>query len=141
MRIHREIPVRRPAREVFEFMRDFTTTEQWDPGTVSTDRISGDGGVGTRYLNVSRFLGRETELVYELIAEQPGSELLLRGTNDTVVAEDRISVRPVDDSSSVVTYDARFSFSGIVRLVVPLAAPAFKRLGDRAATRLAEVLS
>jgi hypothetical protein len=40
--------------EVRAFLSDFTTTEQWDPPTVSTVRVSGDGGVGTRYQNTSR---------------------------------------------------------------------------------------
>lgn len=140
MRIIREIPIPRPANEVFDFMRDFTTTEQWDPGTVSTRLISGDGGVGTRYANVSRFLGRESELTYEVIAEAPGESIHLRGSNETVVADDRITVRSSGEGSCVVIYDAHFQFAGVARLVAPLTAPAFKRLGDRAAEQLARVL-
>ncbi len=30
---------------VFAYLADFTTTEQWDPGTVRTVRVAGDGGV------------------------------------------------------------------------------------------------
>ena len=33
---------------VFEYLSDFTTTTEWDPGTVA-ERVSGDGGVGTTY--------------------------------------------------------------------------------------------
>ncbi len=51
----------RPER-VFAYLADFTHTEEWDPGTVRTHRVSGDGGVGTTYANTSRFLGRETDL-------------------------------------------------------------------------------
>ena len=52
---------RSPRRQVvFAYLSDFTTTTEWDPGTVRTTRESGDGGIGTRYRNVSRFLGRET---------------------------------------------------------------------------------
>ena len=36
---------------------------------------------------------------------------------------------------------AEFTFKGAARLVAPLLAPAFKRLGDRAAERLGDVLS
>jgi hypothetical protein len=42
--------------EVWAFLSDFTTTEGWDPPTVSTVRATGDGGVGTEYANTSRVL-------------------------------------------------------------------------------------
>ena len=38
---------------MFAYLSDFTTTNEWDPGTVSTERVSGDGGVGTTYHNTS----------------------------------------------------------------------------------------
>ena len=64
MRIDRTVETSAPTAQVFDFLADFTNTEEWDPGTVRTDRISGDGGVGTAYANTSRFLGRNTDLTY-----------------------------------------------------------------------------
>jgi uncharacterized protein YndB with AHSA1/START domain len=64
MEIVRTLVLPRPPEQVFSYLQDFTNTEEWDPGTVRTTRESGDGGVGTRYHNVSKFLGRETELTY-----------------------------------------------------------------------------
>lgn len=140
MKIHRTVESQKPAAEVFAYMSDFTTTEEWDPGTVRTERVLGDGGVGTVYDNTSRFLGRETELQYEVKVVKPGAHIHLRGENDTVVADDHISVRERPGGGSVLTYDAEFSFKGAARFLAPLAAPAFRRLGDRAEQRLTEVL-
>ena len=64
MKIVRTVATDRPMAEVFAYLSDFTSTEEWDPGTLRTTRESGDGGVGTRYRNVSRFLGSGTELTY-----------------------------------------------------------------------------
>jgi hypothetical protein len=141
MKIFRKVQSTRVAEDVFEYVSDFTKTEEWDPGTVTTVRLHGDGGVGTRYRNVSRFLGRETELEYEVISFEPGASIHLRGTGDNVVADDRIAVRELPDGGSELTYDAHFRFSGVARLLAPLVAPAFKRLGDRAERRLGEVLN
>ena len=47
MLIERTVTVDRPPAEVFAYLADFTTTTEWDPGTVRTTRESGDGGVGT----------------------------------------------------------------------------------------------
>ena len=60
--VERTITVSQPIAQVWAYLSDFTTTQEWDPPTVSTVRQSGDReGVGTTYLNVSEFLGYETE--------------------------------------------------------------------------------
>ena len=69
--VERTITVERPVQAVWTYLTDFTTTEQWDPPTVSTVCTSGDGGVGTTYHNVSRLLGREVEVDYEVVQYEP----------------------------------------------------------------------
>ena len=131
MEISRTLQVPRPQEEVFAYLRDFTTTEEWDPGTVRTTRLEGDGGVGTRYRNVSRFLGRETELEYVVEESDSPSRLRLRGENKTVVSEDTMTLTPTREGTQL-TYRAEFTFKGAARFVAPLLAPAFRRLGDEA---------
>jgi uncharacterized protein YndB with AHSA1/START domain len=132
MRISRSVTVERPLREVFSYLADFTTTTEWDPGTVRTTRERGDGAEGTRYHNVSRFLGRETELTYVVTDYAPPRRIVLRGENNAVIAYDTITLEPTPAGRTRVTYEAEFRFRGWARLVAPLTAPAFRRLGDRA---------
>ena len=70
MHVERTLTVPRPIEAVFDYLADFTHTNDWDPGTVETRRTSGDGGVGTTYANTSEFMGRKTELTYETIAHE-----------------------------------------------------------------------
>ena len=132
MKITRTIAVAKPIDAVFAYLSDFTTTTEWDPGTVRTVRKSGDGGVGTAYLNTSTFLGRETKLTYVVEDLVPNQRIRLRGTNPTVVATDTMTFTSLPDGSQV-TYSADFAFKGLTRLLAPLLSPAFTRLGDRAA--------
>ena len=132
MKVTRTVTVDRPAAEVFAYLSDFTTTTEWDPGTVRTTRESGDGGVGTRYHNVSRFLGRTTELIYVVTQHHAPRRLALRGENSSVVAHDTLTFEPLGAARTRVTYEADFAFRGWIRLFAPLTAPAFRRLGDRA---------
>ena len=44
-----------------------------------------------------------------------------------------MTLRPTPDGRAEVTYRAVFTFKGLARFVTPLAAPAFRRLGDKAA--------
>jgi hypothetical protein len=50
MRLLRTVVVENPLGAVFDYLSDFTTTTQWDPGTVTTVRQHGNGGIGTTYL-------------------------------------------------------------------------------------------
>jgi uncharacterized protein YndB with AHSA1/START domain len=133
MELVRSVIVDRPVEEVFAYLADFTTTTEWDPGTVRTTRESGDGGVGTHYRNVSKFLGRTVELTYVVVDHEPPGLISLRAENDSLIAHDTITVRPASGGGAEITYRAVFTFKGLLRYVMPLAAPAFRKLGDEAA--------
>ena len=140
MQLRRTVETTASPAVVFAYLSDFTTTNEWDPGTVRTERISGDGGVGTTYANTSSFMGRETELTYEVVEHQPDSRFALRGENKSVVAHDSMEIGPLGDGSTV-TYTADFTFKGLGKLVAPLLAPALKKLGDEAEQGLREALA
>ena len=139
MKLERTVLTQADPEKVFAYLSDFTTTTEWDPGTVRTERVSGDGGVGTTYRNVSKFLGRESELTYTVITLETPRTIALRGENATVVAHDTMQVRP-DGGGTRVTYTADFAFKGVARFVAPLLRPALNRLGDHAEEGLAEAL-
>jgi uncharacterized protein YndB with AHSA1/START domain len=137
--IERTVTVDRPLAKVFAYLSDFTTTNEWDPGTVETVRVSGDGGVGTAYRNTSKFAGRETELTYVVEEIVPDKVFALRGENKTVVAHDTMTFRETP-SGTEVRYVAEFEFKGLAKLVAPLMGPFFKKLGDEAEQGMREAL-
>ena len=140
MRVQKAVVVDKPLNVVFGYLSDFTTTTEWDPATVVTVKRDGDGGVGTTYLNTSRFLGRETQLTYVVRDLIPGQRIQLRGENKTVIAVDTMSFRSVD-AYTEVTYTAEFTFKGLSRLLGPLLRPALERLGTEAETGMHKALS
>ena len=129
--LRRTIRVDKPLRRVYDYLADFENTEEWDAGTVRTTRTSGDGGVGTTYRNVSRFLGKETELTYVVIGLEQARTIALRGANKTVVAHDTMRLSG-DDEHAEVDYTAVFEFQGLARYLEPLLTFPLKRLGDEA---------
>ena len=131
MRLQKTVVIDKPRDAVFDYLSDFTTTTEWDPGTVVTVTQHGDGGAGTTYLNTSTFLGRKTQLTY-VVEELVDQKLIqLRGENKTVIAVDTMTFRSVD-AGTEVTYTAEFTFKGPSRLLAPLLRPAFERLGKQA---------
>jgi hypothetical protein len=131
MQISRNVSTTAPLEKAFAYLADFTTTTEWDPGTVRTTRASGDGGVGTRYRNISRILGRETALDYVVTALEPGQRIRLRSENASVVSEDEMRFG-TDAGHTTVTYQATLRLKGLRILAAPLVAVAFRRLADEA---------
>ncbi len=140
MRLQKTVVVDKPLDTVFGYLSDFTTTTEWDPGTVLTVNQHGDGGVGTTYLNTSTFLGRQTQLTYVVRAFVPAQRVQFRGENKTIIAVDTMSFRSVDGGTEV-TYQAEFTVKGPSRLLAPLLRPAFERLGTRAQAGLRDALN
>ena len=139
MRLTRIVVTQAAPEKVAEFLCDFTTTNDWDPGTVHTELISGDGGPGTRYRNVSKFLGRESELTYTVRELEPGRRISLVGENKTVTAHDTMTFEP-QGTGTRVTYVVDFDFHGFAGFISPLLSPALTRLADKGQAGMQEAL-
>jgi len=130
---------KKSAEELFAYFSDFTSTNEWDPNTVKTSLISGDGGVGTKYSNTSAFNGRESSLVYEVIEYHPNQLIRLRGENKSLVAVDTMSIEELNGIRRF-TYEARFTFKGIAKIAAPFLKKAFDKLATDAEEGLKKVL-
>lgn len=124
-----------PPGAVFDYLADFTHAEEWDPGTWSCERISGDGGVGTTYRNVSSFLGRESEITYTTVELERPTRIHLTGHNEQFDGHDVLGIR-AHGTGSEVTYTAEFAFSGAARLAVPVVAAYLPFLARKTVGRL-----
>jgi carbon monoxide dehydrogenase subunit G len=119
MYVERTVTVPRPVESVFDYLGDFTHTDEWDPGTIETTRVSGDGGVGTTYANTSEFMGRQTSLEYETVTFERPTRLQFRGHNKTATATDTMTFTAVG-SGTRIHYRADFDFGRLLNLVAPL---------------------
>jgi hypothetical protein len=139
MQISRDIETTAPLEKVFPYLADFESTNEWDPGTVETRRLSGDGGVGTTYRNVSKFLGRKTELEYTVQTRDEGSRFVIEGVNNSARTTDDMTFTSTP-SGTRVSYTATFRFQGVagkvVTVLTPLMRVALQRLGDETAAEM-----
>ncbi len=129
--VQRTFTVDKPAAQVVAYLADFANAEQWDPGTQTCTRTGGGGPVevGATWANVSKVLGRETELQYTLEVLEPG-HITLVGRNDTATSTDDITVTDVPDGAEVV-YDSSIELHGAAKLSAPVLKIEFERLGNK----------
>lgn len=126
--------------EAFAYLSDFSTAEEWDPGTVQAERLGkGPLGEGTEFRLVADFLHRKTTLTYCIVEYEPPNAVTFRGENSSVVSLDRITFEP-SDGGTRITYDADLTLNGPFKLADPLLAIAFKRVGDRSLAGMRKTL-
>jgi carbon monoxide dehydrogenase subunit G len=139
--VERTVTVTQPLDKVWSYLSDFRTSEEWDPPTVTTVRTSGDGGVGTTYKNVSKFLGNETEVDYVVTEYVERERLQLKG--DAGGSLDLLDTMTFvsDGAETSVTYHAEFEPHGVAKLVEPLLPLGLKVLADKVASSMQEKLA
>lgn len=140
IKLQRTVQVQKPVGRVFTYLSDFTTTTEWDPGTVRTVLVKGDGGVGTEYHNTSKFAGRETELTYVLTELSTDKHIKLRGENKSVISYDTLDMRSTGGGTEVV-YTVEFEFRGVGKYLAPLLRLPLKKLADDGKAGLEKALA
>lgn len=122
----------RPRAEVFDYLSDFSTTAEWDPGVIEAERLDeAPIARGSEFRLLTEFLRRKTAIVYRIVAFDPPYEVAFRGENASVVSLDRITFEPAG-AGTRLTYDAQLTLKGAAKLADPLLALVFRRVGDRA---------
>jgi len=140
VKVERVFIVPRPVEAVSEYLRDFTHTEAWDPGTVSCARLdSGPVRVGSEWHNVSEFRGRKTELAYRLTRLETG-RLVFVGENKTATSTDDLTLTPVPEGTRI-TYQATIVFNGLAKLATPILKREFEKLGDKVVVTMTRTLT
>lgn len=139
VRVTRSTTVAAQPAVVLAYLADFGNAPEWDPGTVSCTRLDdGPVAVGARWHNVSRVLGRQTELEYRL-TDLDEQRLRLEGRNQTATSVEAISAEPTE-AGTLITYRATITFHGLARLADPLMRLYFERLGDPTIVQIARAV-
>lgn len=126
--------------KAFEYLADFTNATEWDPNTTSSVLITEDPlAVGAKYEVVTKFAGREMELVYETVELSRPDRVVIQSGNGSTDLQDTMTFAPSPNGTRV-TYEANVTPKGLVKLIDPLLTLIFKRVGDRAAEGLRKAL-
>jgi hypothetical protein len=125
----------------FDYLAEFSNAKHWDPGVVDGENLDpGPVGPGSRFRLVARFLGRDVPLEYRVAELDRPRRVVLEAEDGAVRSVDEIRVAKVDGTTRV-TYEADLRLRGpFGRVLDPLLALVFRRIGDRAAGGLRQAL-
>jgi hypothetical protein len=130
-----------PPAEAFAYMADFSNASRWDPSVSRAEREGGgELAKGAAFQLVARFAGRDVPLRYEIVEYEPPRLVRFEAPGDGFVSRDTITVE-VAGTGSRVHYDALLDFQGVRRLLDPVMALIFRRVGDNAASGMRTALN
>jgi dehydrogenase/reductase SDR family protein 12 len=136
LREHRQVG--RPQVDVFTYAADFSNIEHWDPGVVSSTKVTdGPVGVGTRYELEVRFGFGTIPMIYEITVYEPHSRVVLVGRSAKLHAVDEIRFSG-DGTTTLIDYAADLAFLSFLTYLTPLMGPVLKKVGTRALDGLAK---
>jgi dehydrogenase/reductase SDR family protein 12 len=138
--VDRSLQIRRSPREVFLYLRDFSTAEQWDPGVARAEKTTpGAAAPGSRFALALNVLGRRVPMDYTLLDAIAPTQLRLRGSSDGFTVDDTIDLVP-DGTGTRLRYQATMDLRGVPAALRPLAQAWCGRIGDVAMRGLAAAL-
>jgi hypothetical protein len=139
-RLHETIETSLPIDETFAFVADFANCSQWDPNTVTSERVdAGPVGVGARYRLGVRQRGTVVPMEYQVSTWEPGRRVVLAGAGSNVRATDEIRFESIPTGTRV-DYTADIGLTGWMRLVEPFAGGALEKIAKDAVAGMQRAL-
>jgi dehydrogenase/reductase SDR family protein 12 len=140
------VPAKATAAQVYDYLANFSTIAEWDPGVSSAELISGEPATeGAVYRVVAVFGPRKIPLDYRvLFAKAPHSGepgcILLEASTSEFSSRDIIEVSETE-KGCVAVYDATLELAGLRQVADPFMQLAFNIVGRRAENGLITALA
>jgi len=138
--VSRTFSVNPQPHQVIDYLKDFSNAVEWDPGTQRCTRNDGGPiGEGASWHNVSKIMGRTTELTYTL-ETLSDSNLVFVGKNKSATSTEKIYV-DATDAGSVITYRNELEMHGLIAPFNPVLKLYFEKLANDTEKQLSSVLN
>ncbi|HEX6656353.1 MAG TPA: SRPBCC family protein [Candidatus Limnocylindria bacterium] len=139
-RAQNSVSIGRPPDAVFAYLLDGENCPQWRSGVLDIKRISGDGGVGTRYAQGVRGpMGRRIAADYEITACEPNQRLEFQTVTGPARPHGRYELA-ADDGGTRLTFSLDAELGGFKQLLMGSAVQRTMDAEVRALERLKAVL-
>jgi uncharacterized membrane protein len=125
--IENVVVIDRPIEDVFAYVADFENVAQWaGPVTEAKKTSEGPVGVGSTFIQVSRFLGRKAESTIEVTEYAPHKKISQKSSSGPILMETSYILEAVEDGTKV-TLVGEVDAAGFFKLAEPVLARILKR--------------
>ncbi len=130
--LEKSLCTKRPIDQVFRYVSDFGTIEQWDPGVVSSRRTTpGPVGPDSLFAIVANYGFGKIPMTYRITEFVPDRKVILHGSGNGFTTTDTIRFSPLDGGTRI-DYQVSMQRDHTGPLREKLLQRFLHRLGDRA---------
>ena len=138
--------VQRSLDDVYRYLADFSTIQQWDPGVYRADKVTaGAPAKGTEYQLMLNSAGRRVPMRYVTEALKPPengqAQIVLTGEGGSFGAYDVITLAARGNDQTEIHYKADLTFSGGVARMESALQPWLNGVGKKAVDGMANALT
>ncbi|NDJ77079.1 MAG: hypothetical protein GYB65_12560 [Chloroflexi bacterium] len=138
--IKMSIHIERPIEEVFIALTDARSQPQWDSGLLEgRHEPDGPAQLGTRMIEVRKFMGRVIETTSELIEFEANRKIVRNGKNGPMTLTGILTFTQTD-SGTRVDWTWILEMAGLVSLMTPIIASQLKRSAEPSLSNLKQLL-
>jgi carbon monoxide dehydrogenase subunit G len=98
-RAEHTVVVERSPDEVFAYLTDLSEVTAWQSGSVEVREPEGSLGVGSTYVQVLKFLGKQIETTLEVVEFEPGRRFALKTRSGPIPFEVRHTLEPAGNGT------------------------------------------
>jgi uncharacterized protein YndB with AHSA1/START domain len=120
VRLEFTITINRPPSEVFAYLTDPQHLPEWQSSALEA-KADRPMGVGTRIMDVRKFLGRRVESTVEVTEYEPDSKFSLKALSGPIPFQAHHTLR-ADDGGTRLTFVGEGEPGGFFKLAGPLVA-------------------
>ena len=128
IKLEGNIIINQPVDHVFDFMVDLENAPQWQTGVLGSQKITeGTFGVGTRFKESVKLMGRPVEAVCEITEYEPKKKLAWKSDSSSLMSYEGQFTFEAAEGGTRVSYGGSARLKGLWRLFEPLAAREARR--------------
>ena len=103
--VERTLKVNKPLDEVYQYLLDFSTTQQWDVNVLRAEKLTpGKPGKNTQFSLIAKTGPGTTPMTYRITDTHAPNSISLEGNADNFTLKDTISFRAIAPHYTEITY-------------------------------------
>jgi carbon monoxide dehydrogenase subunit G len=121
-RTEHTVVVERPPDEVFSFLTDLASVPEWQSGAVEVRELEAEAavGVGTKYVQVLKFLGRQFEATIEVTDYEPGRRFSIKTLSGPIPFQVQHTLEPSNGGGTKLRVTLEGEPGGLFKIAEPL---------------------
>jgi carbon monoxide dehydrogenase subunit G len=121
-RTEHTVVVERPPPAVLAFLTDVSSVPEWQSGAVEVRQLEPEPsvGVGTKYVQVLKFLGRQFEATIEVTEYEPGRRFSIKTLSGPVPFQVQHTLEPSNGGGTKLRVTLEGEPGGLFKIAEPI---------------------